>query len=283
MSYQSQQPINQQYQLIKLAWNNYQSAPETLDEKTLLTLQRQVEAAKQIMEAVLSSQAAKDERVKVQEVDFIFDQLQAQFENKESFNLSLAAQNLSEQSLKQAIYQDLLCEKTMDTQSQSYTKVTEEEALTYYKRNKARFSYPERRQVSHILITINEEFVENKRANALLKINGIRKQLLNNMDKFSELAAKYSECPTSLNKGLVGDVSRGQLYPELDDVLFNMSARSISSVVESEIGFHILFCHQIYLSGETSQAEAIKDICKQLDQHRKKKQEKKWLSSLLTI
>ena len=282
MSYQSQAPVNPQYQLIKLAWSQYQSAPENLDENIQVALGEQAKVTQKIMQAVLTSDEAKNEIVKDQEVEFIFEQLQAQFNDKESFNLSLVEQALTETSLKQAIYQDLLCEKAIDRQSQGYLKVTEREALDYYQKNKARFAYPERREVSHILITINDEFTENKRAKALVKMNGIRKQLLNDIDKFSEMAAKYSECPTSLNKGLVGHVSRGQLYPELDSVLFDMSPGTISAVLESEIGFHILRCHQIVEAGEMQQQEAVQEITKQLDQHRKKKLEKQWLSRLLT-
>ena len=279
--YQSDLPVNRQYQLIKLAWSNYQSAPEALDPEPLEKVEQQAKIAEKIMTAVLASAEAQKEEVIDQEVEFIFEQLKEQFDSEESFDLSLEQQELSAQELKQAIYQDLLCEKTIDTQSQNYHAATEQEALDYYQKNRERFMRPERRKVSHILITINDQYPENRRAQAESRINGIRKQLLNNIDKFSELAGKYSECPTSLNEGLVGAVSRGELYPELDEVLFTMQPQTISSVVESEVGFHLLLCHEIYPAGEMSQADALKEISKQLNEHRKKKCEKKWLSSLL--
>lgn len=281
-NYQSDLPVNRQYQLIKLAWSNYQNAPEALDPEALEKVEQQAKVAEKIMTAVLASAEAQNEEVLDQEVEFIFEQLKEQFDSEESFDLSLEQQELSKQELKQAIYQDLLCEKTIDTQSQIYQAATEQEALDYYHKNRERFMRPERRKVSHILITINDEYAENRRAQAESRINGIRKQVLNTIDKFSELAAKYSECPTSLNEGLIGNVSRGQLYPELDEVLFTMQPQTISSVVESEIGLHLLLCHEIFPAGEMSQADAVKEISKQLNEHRKKKCEKKWLSSLLS-
>ncbi|MCW8997038.1 MAG: nitrogen fixation protein NifM [Psychromonas sp.] len=280
-NYQRDTPVNLQYQIIKLAWSNYQSAPEALDSETLKKVDRQARAAQQIMTAVLGSSAAQNEDVKAQEVEFIFEQLQEQFDSPESFALSLKQQALTEQQLQLAIYQDLLCEKTIDSQSQNYPEATEQEALDYYQKNKDRFVQPERRKVSHILITINDEYPENRRPQALMRINGISKQLRRDPDKFSELAMKYSECPTSLNKGLIGSISRGQLYPELDEVLFMMQPQTISLVIESEIGFHLLFCHEISPAGEISQEDALQEICKQLNQHRKKKSEKLWLSRLL--
>ena len=279
--YQADAPVNKKYQLIKLAWNNYQSAPENLELESLNILQKQVEVVQRLMTAVLSSPEAKNEWVKEQEVVFVFEQLQQQFDSIESFALSLKQQELSEQQLQEAIYQDLLCEKTIAANGQDYTAATEQEALEYYQKNKERFLQPERRKVSHILITINDEYAENTRTQALKKIEKLSKRLKHHITEFSNLALQHSECPTALNNGLIGVVTRGQLYPELDALLFNMQANRVSSVVESDNGFHLLLCHKILPAGEISQADAIKDIRKQLDQHRQKKCEKKWLSSLL--
>ncbi|MDA7746864.1 nitrogen fixation protein NifM [Psychromonas sp.] len=273
--------VNLQYQLIKLAWSQYQSAPESLDATLLSQLEQQAKVAQKIMTEVLSSEEAKAEEVKQQEVLFLFEELQQQFENKESFKLSLESQNLTEESLQKAIYHDLICEKTLATQSQNYPKVTEEEALTYYEQNKARFSQPERRKVSHLLITINDEFETNERKKALAKIEKLQNRLKHHIGDFANLALQHSECPTSLNKGLIGEVTQGQLYPELDRVLFNMKTGRVSSVVETEIGFHLLLCHAITEAGEMTKADALKEITAQLNAHRQKKVERKWVRGLL--
>ena len=279
--YQSDLPVNLQYQLIKLAWSNYQSSPEALAPEALEKVEQQAKVAQKIMTAVLGSQEAKDEQVKEQEVAFIFEELQKQFDSIESFDLSLKQQGLSEQQLQEAIYQDLLCEKTIASQSQDYPAATEQEAQEYYQKNRERFLQPERRKVSHILITVNDEYAENTRPKALKKIEKLSKRLKHHIAEFPNLALQHSECPTALNNGFIGDVSRGQLYPELDAVLFNMKANRVSSIIESEIGFHLLLCQEIFPAGEIGEADAIKEFSKQLNQHRQKKCEKKWLSSLL--
>ncbi|MGB5446140.1 MAG: nitrogen fixation protein NifM [Psychromonas sp.] len=269
-----------QYQLIKLAWNEYQCAPESLDETILSKLEPQAETALQLMTAVLASAESEDQKITVQEVDFCIEHLQSQFENPNDFSLCLEKQGISQKQLHQIIYRDLLCEKTIAAQSQNVPEVSEEEALVYYQINKARFSHPERRKVSHILITINNDYPENRRKVASSRINTLREKLMVNIDDFSQCALSNSECPSALQGGLIGTVARGQLYPELDEVLFNMAAQAVSSVVESEIGLHLLLCHEIYPAGETEQADAVKEISKQLNDHRKKKQQKKWVSSL---
>ena len=273
--------VNLQYQLIKLAWSQFQRSPESLEPAELKVLQQQASVAQKIMSEVLGSQEASKEQVQEKEVHFLFEQLQEQFDNIDSFHLSLKEQGLTEQGLKDAIFHDLVCEKTLASQSQNYPAVTEQEALAYYDKNKARFLQPERRKVSHILITINDEYIENERKKSLDKIESLRLHLQDHIDEFAHFALQHSECPTSLNKGFIGDVSRGQLYPELELVLFNMKENRVSSVIETEIGFHILLCHEISIAGEMDKKNALKEIEKQLNSHRQKKSEKKWLSSLL--
>jgi len=280
-------PINlavcRQYQLIKLAWNEYQCAPESLDAVILDKLEGQVEVAQRLMTVVLASPESVDQKVAVQEVDFAIEQLQSQFNNPDDFNLCLEKQKMSKKQLQQVIYRDLLCEKTIEAQSLHVPAVKTKEALDYYQKNRGRFSHPERRKVSHILITINDQYPENKSAAAKKRINTLRDKLRDNIDDFSKLAMQNSECPSALNNGLIGTVTRGQLYPELDNLLFLMPIQTVSSVVESEIGLHLLLCHEIYPPSELNQADALQEISLQLYEHRKKKQQKKWISSLLSV
>jgi len=179
--------VNLQYQLIKLAWTQYQSSPESLNSEILVKLDKQAKAAQAIMTKVLRSDEAKKEQVKTQEVEFIFEQLQSQFDDLESFDLSLKQQGLNEQILQEAIYHDLICEKTLNSQSQGYPKASDQEVLVYYEQNKQRFLQPERRKVSHILVTINDQFAENKRQHALTKMEKLKNSLQNNIGEFANL------------------------------------------------------------------------------------------------
>lgn len=278
---QNSAAVSLAYQLIKLAWNHAQCGPESLAPETLEKLQKQAQAAEKIIIAVLQSDAAKKQQVRQEEVDFIIKELQQQFDNKQSFTLSLQQQGLTRAQLALAIYQDLLCEKIVAAQSQNYRPVTEQEALDYYHKNRERFRQSERRKVSHILITVNELYPENSREQVWARLTQLRAQLLDNIASFPELALANSECPTALNSGLIGTVSRGQLYPQLDDILFFMQAGTISPIIESEIGLHLLLCHEIFAPGELTEREALQTITQQLNQHRQKKGEKQWISSLL--
>lgn len=60
-------------------------------------------------------------------------------------------------------------------------------------------------------------------------------------ESFATLAILYSEDPGSAKKGgELGMYGRGELYPEFEDVAFNLKEGEISGIVETEAGFHII-------------------------------------------
>src|SRR6185369_9759600 len=94
--------------------------------------------------------------------------------------------------------------------------VSEMDVQLHYHLRSEQFRQPERRRAAHILITINPDFPENTPEQALRRASEIRKRLLKDPKRFSEQALKHSECPTAMNAGILGDFTRGQLFPALE-------------------------------------------------------------------
>lgn len=274
-------PILLTYQRMKLAWGQYKTTPDKLNEKQLEKLHMQVQSASKMIATVLASNEASHEKVSNEEINFIVTHLSDQFSNKAEFDTALLSQELTKKELKLAIYQDLLCEKTVHTQGLKHDKVSRQQASYYYHKNREKFHHPERRKVSHILITINEEYPENSREKVVSRLTKIEQSLATDVNQFAKLAEQYSECPTALNGGLIGSVVRGQLHPELDSVLFSMCSGDLSGKIESEIGLHILLCTEIIVKGEKTEQDALHEIRKQMNLHRAQKQQKLWITSLL--
>ena len=133
-----------------------------------------------------------------------------------------------------------------------------------------RFRRPETRVLRHILITINEDIAENRRAEAEARLAAIRSRLIADPLCFAEQALQYSECPTALNAGLLGSVARGQLYPELEPVAFALQPGEISQLAESPMGLHILVCDSINAAQALSFAEVSPAIRSHLETARKR-------------
>ena len=115
------------------------------------------------------------------------------------------------------------------------------DAELFYRLNPERFTRPERRTVRHILITFDTP-AERDAAERLL--TDLATQLAAGAD-FADLALRHSQCPTALEGGLVGSVPRGQLFPQLDEVLFALQPGACSTVVATEVGLHLVRCDAI--------------------------------------
>tara|TARA_B100001029_G_C15054149_1_gene453049 strand:- start:561 stop:1904 length:1344 start_codon:yes stop_codon:yes gene_type:complete len=71
------------------------------------------------------------------------------------------------------------------------------------------------------------------------KLNNLRNRIESG-DKFSTMAILYSEDPgSSRNGGEYSDIKKGQLTKKFESVIFSLSPGEISSVFETEYGFHI--------------------------------------------
>lgn len=68
----------------------------------------------------------------------------------------------------------------------------------------------------------------------------LRKRILKG-ESFATLAILYSEDPGSAKKGgELGMYGKGELYPEFEDIAFNLKEGEISGIVETEAGFHVI-------------------------------------------
>jgi peptidyl-prolyl cis-trans isomerase C len=91
----------------------------------------------------------------------------------------------------------------------------------------------------------------------------------------------YSECPTALDGGKLGEIGRGQLFTQLDSALFELLEGEISGVLETEMGFHLLLCEKILPAMQVPYARAAVDIHKLLDARHQRNCQKTWLSQLV--
>ncbi|HSI46884.1 MAG TPA: SurA N-terminal domain-containing protein [Ideonella sp.] len=127
-------------------------------------------------------------------------------------------------------------------QLQKQVQVNEEDLKTYYEQNKAlRYTAPEERRASHILIAAAKDAPAAERAKAKEKAEALLAELSKQPERFAELAKKNSADPGSAEKG--GDLDffgRGAMTKPFEDAAFAMKKDELSKVVESDYGFHII-------------------------------------------
>jgi peptidyl-prolyl cis-trans isomerase SurA len=96
---------------------------------------------------------------------------------------------------------------------------------------------PSRVQIS--LIQLDPPENEENKADARQKLLDIRSQILAGKS-FSVLAIMYSEDGSAASGGEVGYKLRGELEKEYADAAFSLSKNSVSKIVETKFGFHII-------------------------------------------
>jgi peptidyl-prolyl cis-trans isomerase C len=115
----------------------------------------------------------------------------------------------------------------------------EETCRRYYAQNHARFRSATIYEAAHILITANRNDAVAFSA-AKEKAMEIAVELQAHPQRFDDLAASHSDCPSAAQGGNLGQLVAGQTTPEFEQALIMMTLGAISDPVESRYGFHII-------------------------------------------
>ena len=91
---------------------------------------------------------------------------------------------------------------------------------------------------------------------------------------------KFSECPTAMQGGKLGRVNRGVLFPTLEEKLFAMKAGDISDVIESPLGFHVLYCEEVHNEGPVPLNVALPQIIEKLTEKNRQKHLRSWIKTI---
>jgi peptidyl-prolyl cis-trans isomerase D len=116
-----------------------------------------------------------------------------------------------------------------------------EDVKAYYDQNALRLSGQEERRASHILITAAKNAAPAERNAAKAKAEALLAEVKKAPDSFGDLAKKNSQDPGSAANG--GDLdffARGAMVKPFEDAAFSLSKGDISSVVETDFGYHII-------------------------------------------
>ncbi len=139
--------------------------------------------------------------------------------------------------------------------------VSEEDLRKHYAENAARYSTPEERRASHILIKAERAAPAAEREKARAEAAALQAEAKKNPDAFAELAKKHSDDPGSAAQG--GDLdffARGAMTQPFEEAAFGMKTGEISDVVESDFGYHVIKLTGVRGGGKRSFEEARGEI-----------------------
>ncbi len=254
------------YHLLRHALNDYGKNLAQLDATEYAEAQRKVAQSFALEARVLAAPEAVGVMIAETQLAEAVAQVAARYATHDDFVADLRANRLDEDCLRQALHRELRFDAVLRRVAAGVT-VRESEISEFYRAHPEKFNAPEQRAVSHILITINPSYPENTPDAARQKIEKIARELAGQEARFAAFAQRYSECPSAMQGGKLGEVTRGQLYPQLDAVLFEMSENTLSAPIQTELGWHLLYCAKIYPSRSASLEDAAPRIREWLLQH----------------
>ncbi len=213
-----------------------------------------------------------------------------QLGSEEKFNEILKANNVTEKRIKEDLANEVKVNKLVEATSD--VKVSDKEVKDFYNDNKERFNYPERVKASHILIEANPELIKKSIIDAdkdgklsaadidkkvkeamdkkMALAKDIRAQAVANPKNFAELAKKYSDDKGSAQKG--GDLGffpREAMVKEFSDVAFSIKPDTISDIVVTRFGNHIIIVTDRAAAGLAPFEQVQGEIKAYLEQNKK--------------
>jgi peptidyl-prolyl cis-trans isomerase C len=266
------------YLILRTSLNMYKKTPLELSDGERSEVEQHAQQQFTLETKILASQDARDVIIPAQQLETAFAEVRARYDDEAEFKDDLHRNSLNIKGFRAALYRELQVTAILERVAARAETVSETDALNYYHANEEKFNLPETRTVRHILITINDDYEENHRDVARERILHLSDRLKHHPEQFTELAQRHSECPTALHGGLLGRVHRGQLYAELDRILFLMHEQQISQLIESEVGFHILYCEKIHLPAHIPFKEAYPKILEVLQKRQRTLCQKTWLA-----
>lgn len=271
------------YNLLRAALSLFKKTPAELAEDELKQAKIQALNEFKIESRVLNAPEAAAVIITEQELQQAYQEIRGRYQDEDAFLMDLKKNQLDKDSLMAALHRQCKVNTVLEFVARNAPDINDVEIGIYYHLHAEQFNRPERREVCHIFISINPDYPENTEEMALIRAEEISEKLQKKPHKFADLALKHSECPTALQGGVLGTVSRGTLYPEIDEVLFNLKSGQVSNVVKSEIGFHVVLCKSVQKPETLSLAKATPKIRQLMKERARRTCQRAWIASLTNL
>jgi len=271
------------YHLLRNALSDFRKNPDRLEPPEYQRVYRKALKSYELESLVIASREAEGVQISERQLDQSLAEVAARYDNRDEFEKDLERNGLDREALRKALHRELLFDAVMQRVAARSVEVNDLDARLFYEMHHDRFQTPETRIASHILITINPDYPENTRTTAHERMQQLVTKLAGRGNRFAEFAKRYSECPTAVEGGKLGELARGQLYEALDAMLFDMEEGQISPILESELGYHILYCEKIKPAKRVPFAKAAPRIREILRERYRRNCQKSWLASLQRV
>ncbi len=167
-------------------------------------------------------------------------QIKQNFPNAQAFEQALAAQGLTLDQLQRQTRMSLAVSKVIDAEVTSKLSVADADVDAFYAKNPDQFKEGETVHASHILFSAPQTASPAEKQQARAKAEQALKAIRAGAD-FATIAREQSQDPGSAkNGGDLGFFPKGQMDPKFEAAAFALKPGTVSGIVETPFGFHII-------------------------------------------
>ena len=234
---------------------------------------------KQLIEDRLILSEAKKQNITVEEkdIDAKINEIKGQVGSERELEAMLNEQNITLNELRARYKEKILIRKLIDQRVGAKIIITPLEVKNYYSEHKDDFLQPEEVKLRSILIKPKKE--SGGEAGALELIRDIMKRLKEGCD-FEGLAKEYSGSPGASEGGVMGYIKKGDLMPQIEEIVFNLKEGQISGIIQSPLGYHIFKVDEKKVRRTKELPEVRQNIEEFLYREKVNQRLKSWIDSL---
>lgn len=234
-----------------------------------------------VMEEMIQAAAAEDLDTDLEtlrsESESQFEEFKQQAPDAAAFEEQLAQQGITEEMIKNEFFIRSLVQALMEARYPDGHAVSDEEAKTFYDDNPQMFEQPERVTARHILVQVDPSATKEEKATKKEEIDAARKRVAGG-EEFATVASEVSDDRGSGSRGgMLPPFTKGQMVPPFEKVAFAAKKGDLSSVFETQFGFHFLEV----LDHSEAQTLSYDDVKGDISQHLKQKAQSQAAQTLI--
>jgi peptidyl-prolyl cis-trans isomerase C len=173
------------------------------------------------------------------EVQAEFAKIAKSFPSDAELNANLASRGLDRAALNKDLERSLVVEKFVQEYVAKKISVTPADATQYYSQHTDEFRHDDIVRSSHIFIQVAEGATPEQDRIARQRAESILARLRKGED-FAKLAKENSMDGSASQGGDLGYLPKGQLTPQFEAVAFSLPVGTISDVVRTPFGYHVI-------------------------------------------
>lgn len=231
------------------------------DENNLMYLMVKDRVVNDLIVRELLNQELKKRNITVskKEIEAEHKKMVDKLGSKDKFNEILKQNGIKYSDFEEDLKQELMMKKLVNIIHP--VKISESDAKSFYNKNLDKFKTPDQVRASHILVMANpaeikegltkknktlteaeiNQQVQVEMAMRYKKAQEIANEIKSTPDRFEAKAREVSDDKASAEKGGdIGFFSKNDMVKEFSDAAFKLRPNTISEVIQTPYGFHII-------------------------------------------